>query len=345
MRNNLIIDTLLFVPGTLTQKLEVFFTCYDLNNDGSIQSDELACMLGHLPVPVLASLRLCTEARSRMAPVDGGLDTTSVVADIGLADTSTPPRTTRKEEAAAVTTTTTMLSPPATSATASAVATASAMFNNTPAATTTPATTTPAATTPATTTPRMGGGNIGVYGETVDIFLLEIVQRHHSRIVEEMVKVAFEYCDLNHDGRLSFAQFAVWVERNRDLMDWMSRTGGSSSSGGDGVERLSVDGGVDGTIITSSVSTGGRSKRSSSEQEQRRDSMGSNGSGGSVGGGSGGGGGMQHESRGSEGVVSTTTTEPFSGYLWKRGTRSNGEWTITHKKILSSLSDLIIEFT
>ena len=25
--------------------------------------------------------------------------------------------------------------------------------------------------------------------------------------------------------KLSFAQFAVWVERNSDLMDWMSRTG------------------------------------------------------------------------------------------------------------------------
>ena len=161
--------------GTLTQKLEVFFTCYDLNNDGSIQSDELACMLGHLPVPVLASLRLCTEARSRMAPVDGGLDTTSVT-DLGHADeTSTPQRTTNKEEAAAMTTTT--LAPATTPST-------------TPATPATTSATTPVTTTPVTTTPRMGGGNIGVYGETVEIILLEIVQRHHSRIVEEMVKVA-----------------------------------------------------------------------------------------------------------------------------------------------------------
>ena len=43
-----------FSRGTPTQKLEVFFSCYDLNGDGAIATEELATMLGHLPVPVLA---------------------------------------------------------------------------------------------------------------------------------------------------------------------------------------------------------------------------------------------------------------------------------------------------
>ena len=35
-----------------------------------------------------------------------------------------------------------------------------------------------------------------------------------------MVDLAFQHCDLNKDGKLSFEQFSIWVDRNGDLMEW-----------------------------------------------------------------------------------------------------------------------------
>ena len=76
-----------FSRGTPTQKLEVFFSCYDLNGDGAIATEELATMLGHLPVPVLASLQLCENARRRIPLIEGGLK----ISDTSASTTATPP--------------------------------------------------------------------------------------------------------------------------------------------------------------------------------------------------------------------------------------------------------------
>ena len=173
----------IFSRGTSTQKLEVFFACYDLNGDGAIHSDELATMLGHLPTPVLATLRLCAHARTRIPVAEGGLD------DVSMNNVLTSPSLTVKTTS--------------TSTTCNDDGSSGNSGSSTPA-------------------------YVGVDGRTVDASVVDTVHNHHSRIIEEMVKVAFENCDLNHDGMLSFAQFAVWVERNSDLMAWMSRTGTSS---------------------------------------------------------------------------------------------------------------------
>ena len=70
-----------------------------------------------------------------------------------------------------------------------------------------------------------------------DSLMLSVVEKHHSRIVEEMVKVAFEHCDLNNDGKLSFAQFAYWVERNGDLMEYMGTNDPSTPTAAPGSQK------------------------------------------------------------------------------------------------------------
>lgn len=40
--------------------------------------------------------------------------------------------------------------------------------------------------------------------------------------VNSMVEQAFDECDLNHDGKLSFDQFNLWVTQNQDLADWFN---------------------------------------------------------------------------------------------------------------------------
>ena len=37
----------------------------------------------------------------------------------------------------------------------------------------------------------------------------------------DMVEKAFEECDLNHDGRLSYEQFKMWVQRTPALMEYI----------------------------------------------------------------------------------------------------------------------------
>eukprot|EP00949_MAST-11_sp_MAST-11-sp1_P003073 g3073.t1 len=42
-----------------------------------------------------------------------------------------------------------------------------------------------------------------------------------TEMVTRMVDIAFETCDLNKDGKLSFEQFSMWIEQNLDLMEWL----------------------------------------------------------------------------------------------------------------------------
>ena len=151
----------IFSRGTSTQKLEVLFSCYDLNDDGSIHTSELSTMLGHLPTDVCAGLRLCRDAIERIP------DSKQWFCDIDAVE-ETPSGEGISEDAESK--------------------------------------------------------SVGISRRNEED-VLSVVEEHHSRIVEEMVRVAFENCDLNKDGMLSFAQFAYWVERNADLMEYMEGKG------------------------------------------------------------------------------------------------------------------------
>lgn len=43
----------------------------------------------------------------------------------------------------------------------------------------------------------------------------------HAVEIEKLVEQAFKDCDLNHDGKLSFHQFNLWVNQNPDLAGWL----------------------------------------------------------------------------------------------------------------------------
>eukprot|EP00943_MAST-04B_sp_MAST-4B-sp1_P001807 g1807.t1 len=43
----------------------------------------------------------------------------------------------------------------------------------------------------------------------------------HGVEIELLVEQAFKDCDLNHDGKLSFDQFNIWVNQNPDLAGWL----------------------------------------------------------------------------------------------------------------------------
>ena len=249
-----------FSRGTATQKLEVFFSCYDLNGDGAIAVEELATMLGHLPTPVLASLRLCKVARLRIPVADGGLKTTTpttTASETPLSPTPIPTDTSPSDNNDNDNDDKHTQDPtPVTGATPLSISTTLPSSSN------------------------KHNHNIGVDGQIVDSTMLEAVQSHHSRIIEEMVKVAFENCDLNHDGKLSFAQFHVWAERNSDLMNWMAQGATSSHLATTPISRMNAtDEGGDRSSDGGGGGGGGGGSKNNGDRRNSADSNASEGSG------------------------------------------------------------------
>jgi hypothetical protein len=46
-----------------------------------------------------------------------------------------------------------------------------------------------------------------------------------------MVEKAFQECDLNHEGRLTFEEFKMWVQRNPEIMEYIESILPYSSNG------------------------------------------------------------------------------------------------------------------
>ena len=306
----------IFSRGTATQKLEVFFSCYDLNGDGAIHSDELSTMLGHLPTPVLATLRLCKYARTRIPVQEGGLATKE--------STTTTTNTTAKATTAiesnnstSTTTTTTTTTTPSSSSTS--------ISNNSP---------TPTKHKKSISMSKPLTDTIGVNGQNVEQYIIDIVQDNHIRIIEEMVKVAFENCDLNHDGKLSFAQFAVWVERNSDLMDWMSRTGRPDSDSQNRTPSSSIGNGEQETKETNHTSSSSSStpidiqrkgSNKSIDDDRNGDVFGSPNQSQTPNG--------HHFNEKFDGKVKGEIK--FQGHLWKQGKKFKG-WKKRHYRIVEN---------
>jgi EF hand len=37
----------------------------------------------------------------------------------------------------------------------------------------------------------------------------------------DVIEKAFQECDLNHEGRLTFEEFKMWMQRNPEILDYM----------------------------------------------------------------------------------------------------------------------------